>query len=341
MKWPTTIALAYVFAGPARATHLSGAELSYIHLGGNTYDVVLETYIWDFVPADTPWWLVDLGDGTTDSLVLDTSEIVLNSACSYIHIDRYMTTHTYMGPGVYHITAELPNRNSNTINIPGAVNIPLCAAAILVIDPLLGPNNSVQFQTRQTIGAYLWGTWEHHPMPVDPDQDSMAFEVVVPLGGGCDPILPYFHPTEIAPGPNNTQWLDLATGSYYWAQPQLMGRYVVAIRCTEYRNGTMIGQVTRDMSICIYDPFNGVEEMVSEKPTLLQTASQGVYSLSMDSNEAAAIEAFDTSGRLQRAWAFLRHGSTIDLRSLSSGSYALLVTRSSGQHSIMRVAFVH
>lgn len=101
--------------------------------------------------------------------------------------------------------------------------------------------------------------------PFDPDGDSLVIESITPLTGpiGCGngAISPvnYIHPT--APNPplnpinnpiptNNTFLLNASSGVHSFT-PNIAGTGTMAYKCSQYRNGILIGSIIRDLQIAV------------------------------------------------------------------------------------------
>lgn len=96
---------------------------------------------------------------------------------------------------------------------------------------------------------------------IDPDGDSLFFEMIPPRDGlnGCSATAV---PNILAAGYNvlsvagqpmncaNTFNLDPNTG-YFSLVPNTVGKFVLSIKCSEYRNGVYLGSVMRDMQVVV------------------------------------------------------------------------------------------
>ncbi len=101
----------------------------------------------------------------------------------------------------------------------------------------------------------------------DPDGDQLVYSLATPYQGGTSfnpapnpPLAPPYQQVTWGPsytpntplGPGSSLTIDPATG-VLTADPNLAGRYVVGIRVSEYRNGTLISSMVRDF---IFQVFN-------------------------------------------------------------------------------------
>lgn len=100
----------------------------------------------------------------------------------------------------------------------------------------------------------------HNGGAVDPDGDSLHFEMINPKNGqGCSATTPPsiltagYNLNSVAGQPmdcNNTFNLDPNTGNFS-ITPNLIGKFVLSIKCSEYRNGVLLGSIMRDMQVVV------------------------------------------------------------------------------------------
>ena len=234
------------------ATHNRAGEITYSHIQGLTYEVVITTYTKSSALADRPWLYLTWGDESTDVLdSLEREQPIVNLPGD-IQRNVYRGTHTYGGPGVYPILVEDPNRNEGVLNMTGSVDTPFAIQSLLIIDPQAGHNNSVQLLNPATENACLNQYWIHNPAAHDPDGDVLTYSLVPSRGFGGAFIPSYVYPDEISAAADVFA-IDTNTGDLTWNTPQVAGEYNVAIRIEEWREvqGVMrkVGEVTRDLQI--------------------------------------------------------------------------------------------
>ncbi|MBK7754388.1 MAG: hypothetical protein IPI41_17840 [Flavobacteriales bacterium] len=324
----------------AKASHLSGGDIRYTHLGGNSYRIEVLLYTKSTGVSPQLMIPISLGDGGLDTLPLvETLSLSPNdSTCSDQQVSLYSAHHTYPGPGDYTITANVINRNGGILNVPNSLGQSICLKARLVIDPQLGPNTSARFQAPQNAVGYLWSTLVHNPLPADSDGDSLSLELITPDGLSCDPLPGYITPAEVPSPDPMWNYLDPQTGRYQWYHPQLTGQYVIAIRAREWRNGTLIGEVTRDMSICISSLFSvtGVEEpQVPGSFIVFQSSEAGVFRVL--STSAISLVVVDALGRSIEELLLAPGEHVVDLRSRTPGAYLLRAASASGGSSTQSI----
>lgn len=237
----------------AGATHNRAGEITYSHVQGLTYEILITTYTKSSAPADRPWLYLYWGDENgepVDSLERESIQLLEGD----IQINLYRGNHTYGGPGVYEIQVEDPNRNQGVLNIPGSVDVPFAISSLLIINPQAGHNNSVQLLNPAKQNACLFQTWIHNPGAHDPDGDLLTYDLVPCRGFDSEIIPDYITPDLVSPNPDTFE-IDPVYGDVTWETPQIPGIYNVALRIQEWRmvDGELIkvGEVVRDMQITV------------------------------------------------------------------------------------------
>ena len=166
------------------ATHNRAGEITYTHVQGLTYEVVITTYTKSSALADRPWLFISWGDEIGDGLDSLARELPVTMMPGDIQKNIYRGTHTYGGPGIYPLTVEDPNRNEGVLNMTGSVDTPFAIQSLLIIDPQAGNNNSVQLLNPATENACLNQPWIHNPAAHDPDGDLLTYSLVPSRGFG-------------------------------------------------------------------------------------------------------------------------------------------------------------
>lgn len=224
------------------ATHQRAGEITYEHQSGLTYKFTIITYTYTPSPADRPEIEVFWGDNSS-STIQRLSKI---SVAPDISKNTYVATHTFSSSGIFSVTFEDPNRNAGIINIPNSVNIPFFIETIVVINPFLGYNNSVQLLNPPLDNGCVGVTYYHNVGAYDPDGDSLSYKLVDCRGMDGLPI-----PGYRLPQASQYITIDEITGDLIWETPIIQGEYNVAILISEYRRGQFIGSIVRDLQITI------------------------------------------------------------------------------------------
>ncbi len=229
-------------------THQRAGEITYTAISDLKYEFRIVTYTYTPSPADRPELLVNWGDGTF-TMVQRTQKINLpNNISRNVYAGAQ---HTFPGQGAYTISLEDPNRNYGVLNIPNSVNVPFFLQTELVINPFLGPNNSVQLLAAPVDNGCVNSIYLHNPAAYDVDGDSLSYKLTVCRGAGGLPIPGYVYPNQLISEPPTTFEIDSVTGTILWDKPLLQGEYNIAFLVEEWRSGVRIGYVTRDMQITV------------------------------------------------------------------------------------------
>lgn len=268
------------------ASHNRGGEITYIHLGGNTYEFTITTCtdVGPSAQADRDELYINYGDGFVDTLPR-----IQEIPQPFDHQKNvYKGIHTFSSAGTYTICMEDPNRNNGILNINGSGgsstgwgnsdNITFSLQSQLVISPFLGnANNSVQFDECPCPAIACIGVpYCYNPQAVDPDGDSLSYELVAPLGSNCSPLgvpTSYDYPPNIGGG---TGTMDNETGTYCWISPTMVGEFNITFKITEWRNGYPVGYVYRDIQVTVDGNCNNTPPVLDVPADICVTAGDNI-----------------------------------------------------------------
>ena len=262
------------FGNVLYATHNRSGEITYRHLGGNSFEITITTYTKaSSTQADRCELDLAFGDGTTETVKRTNGFFDQNRGCNVgetiagkdIKINKYVTTHTYAAPGWYTISMEDPNRNSGVINIPNSVSVPFYLESELLISPTLGSNSSPVLNYPPIDDGCILRRFEHNPGAVDLDisinnkSDSLHYSLVSCKGANGNAIPGYTSPdfwrNSAFPNEPNDIRIDAVTGTVEWVYPHLVGEYNIAILIEEYReiggSYQKVGSVLRDLQVTV------------------------------------------------------------------------------------------
>ena len=175
------------------ATHNRAGEITYQHISGYTFKVIVTTYTNTYnTTADRCELSVLFGDG--DSAIAPRINGNIGPLCPNTHdgvminsntkLNIYEVVHTYPGSGNYFITMEDPNRNAGICNIPNSVNQSFFLRTELVINPFLGYNSSPTLLNPPIDDACIGECFEHNPGAYDADGDSLSYSLVACYANG-------------------------------------------------------------------------------------------------------------------------------------------------------------
>ena len=230
------------------ATHQRAAEVIYTHISGLTYKIKIITYTNNNPANESRTYLpINWGDGSSSDIPRVIKDIIASNTVYNV----YEETHTYPAIGSYTLQMEDPNRNFGVSNIPNSVNVPIYVESELIINPLLGGNNSVQLLNKPLDYGCVNKIFYHNPGAYDPDGDSLTYKLIKCRGADGEIIPGYVYPNEVLPDPENTFTINPVTGDVIWDVPNLQGEFNIAILIEEWRRGVKVGSVVRDMQIQI------------------------------------------------------------------------------------------
>lgn len=258
MKKGLLFCLAFMSFLLVQATHNRAGEITYKHISGLTYEVTVTIFADPNSPAIGRREIeVDWGDNTGKDSLNVVQEI--NVIPGFVRKRIWRANHTFPGPGDYKISVTDPNRNGGVDNIDNSSAVPFYVQSTLRIFPINGIFNSSPNLLNDPIDdACLGQTFVHNPGAVDPDGDSLAYEISPSLGLNGTVAPGYVYP------PASAQiFVDPLTGDLRWENPSQIGIFNVAIRIVEYRNGVFIGDVLRDLQIVVYSGCNNNPPIIS------------------------------------------------------------------------------
>ncbi len=240
--------------GASYATHNRAGEITYEQIGELTIRITITTYTkTSSLSADRDTLDVDWGDGTFSRAgrVNGFGDILPND----IKRNFYIAEHTYPGRATYTITTTDPNRIANILNVnaPNSINVPFHIETTFTFlgNQFQGSNSSAILLQPPIDFACLGQRFVHNANAYDPDGDSLAYELIVPLQTVGMEVPNYLFPDQITPGANNQLTLDEKTGDLVWDAPQRAGEYNVAFMIHEYRQGVLLNSIIRDMQILV------------------------------------------------------------------------------------------
>jgi len=229
----------------AEATHNRGGEITFRQLSGLTFEITVTTYTKDQNAADRPDLPVSFNYG--NPVFIDTvprlSRVFVGAD---IVRNIYVTTHTFPGPSTYTISVADPNRVANVVNIPNSVNLMFYIQTQITISPFLGVNSSPVLNFPPIDYACINRLFVHNPGAVDPDGDSLSYEITPCRGDNGLPVPGFYYPA-----PQNQLYVDGIYGDFIWNTPQQAGEFNYAMLIREWRNGVNISSILRDFQVTV------------------------------------------------------------------------------------------
>lgn len=229
------------------ATHNRAGEITFRQISGYTYEVTVTTFTYTLSAANRSQLNVEWGDNTSSIVGLDSRVELPN----YYYRNKYTTTHTFPGPGIYQVLMQDPNRNYGINNIPNSVDVIFSIKTTLIISPEIGNNSTPLLLNYPIDRAALGHLFIHNPAAFDPDGDSLSYKLTICTGQDGKPITNY-----VFPAYSDTFYVDPVAGDLVWYSPSDTGKYNVAMNIEEWRFGVKIGNIVRDMQIDVYKTDN-------------------------------------------------------------------------------------
>lgn len=263
LPWLFTILLFGVVSKEALATHNRAGEIQLVQDSDDCSSLTLTAIVKTYTKAssgnaDRDSVTICWGDGVCERIPRTNGNgtILPND----IKVNFYEGSHTYSGRGRYVVSITDPNRIANIININdgASVQIPFYIETVYTfLDPQFRGCNSTPTLLQPPIDVGCVGKeFRHNPNAFDPDGDSLAYQLTVPLQAEGVPVPNYRFPNQVNGGALNLMDLNEVTGDFIWSTPQRAGDYNLAILIIEYRNGIAIDTTIRDLQIQIEECEN-------------------------------------------------------------------------------------
>jgi len=261
-----------LFTSQICATHIIGGDFSTVQTGPNTFDINLKIYR-DCGQGNSTLVspaIVSVYDNVTNVIILQfdmTSDLVSQSVLSLgdscntlmdICVEEYIFISSISlpnNPNGYYIEWHECCRNLiiDNLAIPGSDGKTFY---IQIPDPAISSqNSSPDFGNYPTDGYLCIGIDQEIDFNItDPDSDSLVFSLIEPYDEDLDgkPFTTCvwasgFSLSNILGNVSQTPMsIDSETGIIS-CHPEISGIFVFAIMVEEYRNGILIGEVTRDV----------------------------------------------------------------------------------------------
>lgn len=162
----------------------------------------------------------------------------------------------------WRFSVTIANRNTS-VNLVNGIPLYVETTLYSVTAP---QNSSPVFSVKPVPYVCINSPYRYNNGGVDPNGDSVAFQVINPLDGSTNCNVAPTNATFTSASPsysipsnpfqtNNTFNISASTGELTFT-PGLQGAQTVTVRANEYRNGNLIGSVMRDIQVQVL-PCNG------------------------------------------------------------------------------------
>lgn len=236
----------------AKSTHIIGGQITSRCLGGLTQEVTLTLYAdVQGIPVPNSTYVNYSSNNFTWSNVRSVSHTSPYSINPAIMAYDFVDTVTLPYVDSYTLSYMTCCRSAAIANVNWTSNTTLYIESITSVDSICNstpiipvnpcPYVMVNTQTTYPLNAY------------DLDGDSLGYQLVTPLEDNNLQLSGYMTPP-MTISPNGVLNIYSST----------VGTYDICIKVTEYRNGTQIGYVIREMHITV-SGINGINEIENEK----------------------------------------------------------------------------
>jgi len=261
-----------ILSHSAFSSNLLGGEITCRNINGLMYETTLTIYrdtMSGNLPLNYTITYKDSIDTIIASHVVSTSNGLLqwNGFKSY----KYIDTISFPNVGTYKVASWDCCRDS-VDNIANSTSAGMYIDCRILAD---GLNSSPKFLSVPITLAQLNQPFTNNITPYDVDDDSLSWELAIPedfvsngLGGFNIVTLPYNYP----PSDTSLQFqIDSVLGDISF-KPNLAGKYQIAVKLIEWRNGVQIGYVKREMQLIVLPVVNN--------PLVVQASFQVLASIS-------------------------------------------------------------
>jgi gliding motility-associated-like protein len=279
----------FLFSISAFSTHIVGGALTYEHLGGSTYRVILKLYC---APGNagfpnTANILVRQPNGTAYSTIsipfpgatavpqnIDTC-VTNPGICLQEAIYSAVVNNLPPNNGGYHMYYQLCCRNASLANITNPLSTGASWYTFIPDNNIWLSNSSPQWAQRPPVFVCQNQPLNFDHKATDADGDSLSYSLYTPYNNTAptfpgnvatftpvnwsntntlNPPTNMYGATMALGGPPGSLTINPVTGLLN-GSPPFVGQFVVGVRCTEWRNGVRIGEILRDFQFnVVYCP---------------------------------------------------------------------------------------
>jgi hypothetical protein len=276
MKKIVSLFLGIAFALSCYASHLMGGQISATYLSSDTlgshYFVEIDIYrdtlgIQMSLLQSVEIYELDLTNGSynlvsTNSISLGGSGAVATMSAVYgVEIYHFADSITFPANGYYMIKWSDCCRNGAIINMSSPLTEDMEFLTYVNVDSA-NPNSSPTYLAPPVIYLPTNNVWQYNPLPFDPDGDSLVWSLSIPLSNNTT-VAGYQNLSDnvLYSNPSGIFSMDAITGEITW-DPKMVGNFVASFAIQEYRNGVLVGAMSRDMQfVVVPDSSNAVPDV--------------------------------------------------------------------------------
>lgn len=258
------------------ATHNVAGNITFKQVGSMMIEATIHTFtVASSVPADRDSLTLCWGDGICEIVPRDQQFDLGNNRL----YNTYIAVHTYDAFDSYTLSMTDPNRNGGILNLnfPGSENVQFHLQTEVKLSTDFN-QSPILLEAPLDIG-FTNVPFFHNPNAFDPDGDSLAYKLIVPMEGIDSPVANYVLPNLVGQSPSSATFsINETTGTIFWNAPQEPGLYVIAFEVEEYRDGVKISSTIRDMQVTI-EPFGLVgnpPKIVIDEDVIVKEAGETI-----------------------------------------------------------------
>jgi len=181
------------------------------------------------------------------------SDILIQDYSNNVGIYVFTDTISFPGLGKYTISYKYNNQNTEIQNLSFASTEAITLKTIITNDSI--DNSTPYFLTPPIFFAKQNKPCIYHPLPYDPNGDSLHCSVGIPILNKMQEVEIYkFQSSDSA----CLFWIDSITGSIH-CNPKTSGNFVLSILVEEFRKGIKIGEIIRYMQIFVMPDTSNTE----------------------------------------------------------------------------------
>lgn len=301
----------------------SSVDITYTALSETNYRIEVFATTCLSSPSDLPGILVTVDGGEQLSVPrMDIQDVPTLD----VRRSTYRFEHDFLEAGWHTIHASVGYRGSGIVNIPNSIAQSLCVEAMFIAGPSEAMNNGMRFSMPPYSIEIIGDAWVHDPGVLETDGDSLSIEWVVPGGFSCQPILGYEFPEATV-----SASVEPASGTFTWQSPPFPGSFNLTLRGSEFRDGELIGKVTRDMILCVTNTGIGMQEdLMAGRLELTPSITDGPVRIRGNWSISGSLQVFDVTGKVLMQGISQEAPTILDLSPLPSGPYLVRVVAKDG-----------
>lgn len=277
MKKLITLCIGIALAVSSYATHLMGGQISATYLSSDTtgshYVLELDVYrdtlgIPMSLYQDIDVYMLDTSGAYmfafSHTIIFDTTSggAMSSMATAYgVEIYHFSDSITFPTNGYYMIKWSDCCRNGAIINMANPLSENMTFLTYVNVDSA-NPNSSPTFLTPPVSYLPANTLWQYNPLPFDPDGDSLVWHLSVPLSGSGT-VFGYENLSDTTySNATGLFAIDSITGAITW-DAKMAGNFVASFAIEEYRNGVLVGAMSRDMQFVVLPDTSNAMPMIS------------------------------------------------------------------------------